>query len=71
MFSFRLLGIEEAVEVHDDVLDVGLVDARLAGAAPCLQGRFVAGRDANRIEVVGIHEINTLGVANLSAENQM
>jgi hypothetical protein len=57
--------------MDDDVFDVGLIDAGLAGPSPSLDRRIIAGKDADDAEPIRIDEIHSLRIFDFSAENQM
>ena len=67
----RVVGIQKPVQVNDHILDVGLVDVSMAGAAPGLERRFVIGVDAENVELVRVDEIGSLRVFDLAAENHV
>ena len=57
--------------MDDDVFDVSFVDMSLAGSPPGRKRRLVVGKDADDVELVGVDEIDSLSVGDLSAEHQM
>jgi|APTNR8051073442_1049403.scaffolds.fasta_scaffold10589_2 hypothetical protein len=62
---------EQTMQVNDHVLDRGMVDVPLAGTAPRIQGRLIAGENSDDIERLGINEVDALWVFDLAAKNQM
>ena len=66
----RMLGVQQAVQMDDDVFDVGFIDAGLAGAAPRPFRRITVGKDADDIEPIRIDEIRALGVFDLPAKTR-
>ena len=66
-----MVWVQHSVQMDDDVFDVGLIDAGLAGPSPSLDPRIIAGKDADDVEPIRIDKIHSLRIFDFSAENQM
>src|SRR5262249_37144262 len=64
-------GIEQAVDVHDEVAQHGIVDRALRRPPPGLVGLGVVRVDADDVEGAEVAELCSLERLQLAAENQM
>ena len=65
------IGLEQAMEVHDDIFHLGIVDGALRGGAPRLFGRGVIGKDTDHVELGRVDKVERLRILHASAENEM
>ncbi len=59
------------MDMEDHVLPIGLVDSRLARAAPRLERGRVIGVNADDVEAVGVDEIGAARIGDAPAEDEM
>ena len=57
--------------MDDYVFPVGLVDSRLARAAPGLERRRIVGKNTDDVQGVGVDEIGSARVGDTAAEYEM
>ncbi|ODU83760.1 MAG: hypothetical protein ABT10_05805 [Novosphingobium sp. SCN 63-17] len=69
--SMLVAGFQQLVQVDDDILHLGIVNAALGGAPPCFHGRSVIGKHADVIERVEVHEIEALRVTHTTADDEV
>ncbi len=67
----RALGLEQAVEVDDDIFHLGVVDGALGGAAPGFLGFGIAVEQADEVDGIEIGEVEAAGIADAAAEDEM
>ena len=70
-FSSICVGIEEAVQLHDEIAHMGVVDRRMRFRLPGGERGVIVGIDADDVEFRRIAEGDALQVDELAPENEM
>ena len=65
------LRIEQAVQMHDEIAHMGVIDGLLGFCFPGSIGGGVAGINADDVELVEISELDTVQIGELAAEDEM
>ena len=65
------VGLQQLVQVDDDIFHFGVVDGALRGAAPCLFGLFIVRIEADNVAVGEVDEVEALRIADASTEHEM
>ena len=67
----RCSGLQQAVQVHDDIFHFSVVDGALGGAAPGFFGIGVIVEHADEIETLEIDKFKTARILDAAAEDEM
>lgn len=66
-----LIGIEQAMQMNDDIAHFGIVNRALRRAAPCLFGQSIVGIDTDDIDGIEIGKFEPTGVLDATPEDEM
>jgi hypothetical protein len=69
--ALRRRGIKQAVQMHDEIAHLGIVDGGLRLCLPDLLGRGVIRIDADEIDLRQVLELDAADRGQLAAKNQM
>lgn len=66
-----LFGVEQPVQMNDDVAHLSVIDGALRGGSPSLFGQFIIGIHADKVERAQILELQMLRILDPTTEYQM
>jgi hypothetical protein len=64
-------GIEQPVQMHDEVAHMRIVDGTMSGVLPGVVGLGLVGIDADNVELLEIAELDSIERRQLAAEYEM
>lgn len=69
--SMIVAGVQQLVQVDDNILHLGIVNTALGRAAPCFDRRGIIRKHADVVEGVQVHKIEALRITHAAADYEV